>query len=269
MKTIAVGPYIPNISTALPFLAGDGWWQKPLRTGIHWITGLYPSAKILARADAQWSGKSNRFQEILLCAKVSLDATGTLPSHGSAVVVANHPTGPMDGIVFGAWLTAQRSDVLILTTEALAAIPSLRDCVIPLRLYDGPQDEISNAQSLRKVISHLRRGGVIAVFPAGSIELPDPHKQGSHLWQDSIFSIALRYQIPIHCVRLHQEHSKWTTRILHLHAWIRTLTMGWLFLLMCNKRHPLSIEQVISPHANDSASMLRVKAYEAVTLPQK
>jgi len=268
MKPIAVTPYIPNISTALPFLAGETWWQKLLRTFIHYVTGLYPSARILARADAQWNPEDNRFQEILHCAKVTLDATGTLPTHGAAIVVANHPTGPMDGIVFGAWLTAQRSDVRILTTEALATIPSLRDWVIPLRLYDGPHDEQSNAQSLRKVIAHLRRGGVIAVFPAGRIELPDPHHNSDH-WQDSIFSIAHRFQVPIHCVRLHQQHATWVTRLLKLHAWIRTLSMGWLFLLMCHKRHQLSIEHIIQAHDDVTPSKLRDMAFEVVNPSKK
>jgi putative hemolysin len=238
--------YIPDVCTALPVLSGDHWWKNLLRAGVHRLTGLHSSADILAKADATWDGKKNRFQEILTHSNVTLVSEGSLPKEGSALVVANHPTGPMDGIVLAAWLTTQRSDVRILTTEALTEIPSLRDIVIPLRLYKGENVSNSNAQSLRKAMAHLRHGGILAVFPAGTIAVShDPHAIPiEQPWKESVFALAMRCATPIVCLQIQQQHRPIIARILSLHAWVRTFAMGWLFLLMRHKTFRLRVKGI-------------------------
>jgi putative hemolysin len=258
--------YIPDVCTALPILSGDHWWKNLLRSSVHRLTGLHSSAAILAKADATWDGERNRFQEILTHSSVTLESEGHLPKVGSALVVANHPTGPMDGIVLAAWLTTQRSDVRILTTEALTEIPSLRDIVIPLRLYEGDNVETANAQSLRKAMVHLRRGGILAVFPAGTIAVPcDPYAAPiEEPWKESVFALAKRCAAPIVCLQIQQQHRPMIARILRLHAWARTLAMGWLFLLMRHKTFRLCVKRIIVSDPSHDSAQICAQAREAV-----
>lgn len=258
--------YIPDVCTALPILSGDHWCKNLLRRGVHRLTGLHSSAAILVKADATWDGERNRFQEILTHSSVTLESEGHLPKVGSALVVANHPTGPMDGIVLAAWLTTQRSDVRILTTEALTEIPSLRDIVIPLRLYEGENVENANAQSLRKAMVHLRRGGILAVFPAGTIAVPyDPYAAPiEQPWKESVFALAKRCAAPIVCLQIQQQHRPIIARILRLHAWVRTLAMGWLFLLMRHETFRLRVKRIIASDQSLDAARICAQAREAV-----
>jgi putative hemolysin len=258
--------YIPNVCTALPVLYGDHWCKNLLRRAVHRLTGLHSSAGILAKADTTWDGQRNRFQEILTHSSVTLESEGRLPKEGSALVVANHPTGPMDGIVLAAWLTTQRSDVRILTTEALTEIPSLRDIVIPLRLYEGENVENANAQSLRKAMVHLRRGGILAVFPAGTIAVPhEPYAAPiEQPWKESVFALAKRCAAPVVCLQIQQQHRPIIARILRLHAWVRTLAMGWLFLLMRHKTFRLRVKRIIASDQSLDAARICANAREAV-----
>ena len=258
--------YIPNVCTALPVLYGDHWCKNLLRRAVHRLTGLHSSAGILAKADTTWDGQRNRFQEILTHSSVTLESEGRLPKEGSALVVANHPTGPMDGIVLAAWLTTQRSDVRILTTEALTEIPSLRDIVIPLRLYEGENVENANAQSLRKAMVHLRRGGILAVFPAGTIAVPhEPYAAPiEQPWKESVFALAKRCAAPIVCLQIKQQHRPIFARILRLHAWVRTLAMGWLFLLMRDKTFLLVVKKIIVSDPSHDTAQICAQAREAV-----
>lgn len=258
--------YIPNVCTALPVLSGDHWCKNLMRSGVHRLTGLRYSAAILAKADATWDGERNRFQEILTHSNVILVSEGHLPKQGSALVVANHPTGPMDGIVFAAWLTTQRSDVRILTTEALTEIPSLRDIVIPLRIYEGENVENANAQSLRKAMVHLRRGGILAVFPAGTIAVPhDPYAAPiEQPWKESVFALAKRCAAPIVCLQIQQQHRPIVARILRLHAWVRTLAMGWLFLLMRHKTFRLRVKGIFKTDQATDVKQLCMQARDAL-----
>lgn len=250
--------YIPDVCTALPVLAGDTWWKNPLRALVHRATGLHQSAAILAKADAVWDGESNRYDQILKLCDVTWEGERSLPESGPALVVANHPTGPMDGIVLAAWLTSQRTDVRILTTEALSEIPSLRDIVIPLQLYDGTHVEKANAQSLRKAMGHLRSGGILAVFPAGTIAVPhDPQMPAiEQPWKESAFALAMRCAAQIVCLKIDQQHGPLVSRILRIHAWVRTFAMGWLFLLMKRKTFRLQVNQVIQ--TDEAADVLQL-----------
>lgn len=253
--------YIPDVCTALPLLAGDDWWKRALRFLIHRVTGLHKSASILAKADAAWNGAGNRFEAILRLCGVTKEGEGRLPESGPSLVVANHPTGPMDGIVLAAWLTSHRSDVRILTTEALSDIPTLRSIVIPLRLYDGKNVERANAQSLRKAMIHLRSGGILAVFPAGTIAVPkDPYSPPiEQPWKESAFALAMRCGAPIFCLSIQQQHGPVVSSILRVHPWVRTLAMGWLFLFMRGKTFRLQVNQRIqTDEASDALQLCNI-----------
>lgn len=260
--------YIPNVCTALPVLSGNHWGKNLLRSSLHHLTGLHNSAAILAKADASWDGKRNRYEEILEHSNVTLVSEGCLPKEGSALVVANHPTGPMDGIVLAAWLATQRKDIRILTTEAISEIPSLRDIVLPLRLYEGENVENTNAQSLRKAMVHLRSGGILAVFPAGSMAVPhDPYAAPiEQPWKESVFALAKRCAAPIVCLQIEQQHRPIVACILRIHAWVRTLTMGWLFLLMRHKTFRLSVKKIIVSDPSLDTAQICAQARAAVCL---
>ncbi len=266
MNPQSTARYIPDVCTALPILSGEHKGKKILRAMVHQLTGLYPSAAILADADSSWNGEENRFQKILRLCEVTIDSQGTLPTEGPALVVANHPTGPMDGIVLAAWLTQQRHDVRILTTEALAEIPTLRDIVIPLKLYEGKNIESSNAQSLRKAMIHLRRGGILAAFPAGTIAVPDDLHAPSieQPWKAAVFALAIRCQTPVVCLHIKQQHRPLVVRLLRTHAWVRTLAMGWLFLLMRKKIFGVVVKQTIAVDGAGEAMDLCHSAHRAI-----
>ena len=92
-----------------------------------------------------------------------------LPESGAAVVVANHPFGFSDALVLGHMLERRRSDFKILANTEVAHILGEADWMIPVDLSGTPDAARCNLQSMRKAFEHLRKGGMLAVFPAGKV----------------------------------------------------------------------------------------------------
>ncbi len=91
-----------------------------------------------------------------------------IPKKGPVVVVANHPHGLSDGIMFGELLTRVREDVRILANEQLSLCEELDPWLIKVDVYEDENAVRKNLAGMRKMISWLRNGGVLGIFPAGT-----------------------------------------------------------------------------------------------------
>jgi len=92
-----------------------------------------------------------------------------IPATGPLVVVANHPHGLVDGLVMGELIGRVRTDYKILTRSLLTGIPEIEDHMLPVPF---PHEENAREQSLEMrniCMAHLKRGGVIILFPAGRV----------------------------------------------------------------------------------------------------
>ena len=58
-----------------------------------------------------------------------------IPKTGSAILVANHPYGLLEGFLFTDMLARVRQDVKFLANGLLAQIPELKDVVIPVEVF--------------------------------------------------------------------------------------------------------------------------------------
>ena len=92
-----------------------------------------------------------------------------IPASGAAVVTVNHPFGILDGAILSSLLTKVRPDVRFLANGILSVIPELREMVIPVDPISGRSAVGSNGRGLRRSIEHLKKGGMLVIFPAGEV----------------------------------------------------------------------------------------------------
>ncbi|MEP7363607.1 MAG: GNAT family N-acyltransferase [Acidobacteriota bacterium] len=92
-----------------------------------------------------------------------------IPRTGPALVVANHPTGILDGAVLATILRGIRPDVRFLANEALAQIPELRELIIAVDPFTTKAAARCNHRAIRELLDHLQQGGMVVVFPAGEV----------------------------------------------------------------------------------------------------
>jgi len=96
------------------------------------------------------------------------EAWSQIPREGPLIVVANHPLGGLDGMLLTQELLRQRADTMVLTNELLSRFPEFEQLFIGLDVLSGAGVN-RNSRGIRTACKHLESGGVLLVFPAGTV----------------------------------------------------------------------------------------------------
>ncbi len=96
-----------------------------------------------------------------------------IPATGPLVVVSNHPSGLVDGMVLAEMVTRVRSDFKILTRSLLTGIPEVEEFMIPVPFPHEDNARELGLQMREDTLQHLRAGGVIILFPAGKVAMSE------------------------------------------------------------------------------------------------
>lgn len=93
--------------------------------------------------------------------------TSYIPATGPLIVVANHPTGGIDGLLMLKMLSALRVDVKVLADFTVPAIASCDSFFIAAET--GGFGDAAPKSLPPAAAAHLSEGGVLVIFPAGAV----------------------------------------------------------------------------------------------------
>ena len=108
-------------------------------------------------------------EELRIRYEVSPGDLARIPAAGPVVVTSNHPFGAIEGIILATVLRSVRSDVKLMANFLLGSIPELRDLFILVDPFARQTSTFANVRALRETLSWLKRGAMLAVFPAGEV----------------------------------------------------------------------------------------------------
>lgn len=198
MKYTSSQPMLIDLSSKLPSALPTplvGLMNRLL--GIDMLNADYQRLCLDGQPDANFFKRC--LQILGVTYNLGSDDYGRIPSSGPLLVVANHPSGGLEGIVAGAVLSAVRSDVRLLGNHLLGHIPEMRPWLIEVDPLARAQTQSRNRRSLKAALLHLRAGGCLLAFPAGSVahwqwgeqRVCDPP------WHASIARLALTAPTPV------------------------------------------------------------------------
>lgn len=154
-------------------VAPPAWLIEPLLnfTGLGELNEAYATLPPVAT-------NPNPFRRFLDHLKIRVQAheenTERIPTEGATLLVANHPFGGADGLALGALALSRRSDVRILVNSWLGEIRELEPWLIQIDVFDTKESTTANAGHLLAALRHLRQGGLLIVFPAGTVSQFNP-----------------------------------------------------------------------------------------------
>lgn len=125
-----------------------------------------------SRSDKPLAGEMLR--ELGIRVQVSERDLARVPKTGPVIAVSNHPFGLLDGVILTDLLTGLRSDVRILTNGMLGQVAELARICIFVDPFDRPENKAANGRALRAAITHVKKGGMLLIFPAGEVSHFDP-----------------------------------------------------------------------------------------------
>ncbi len=86
-----------------------------------------------------------------------------IPEYGPLVIIANHPTGTLDGLALLYAVSRVRRDVKVVTNRMLTHLEPLSSLFIPVDNIHGRTAKAA----LQQMDQQLQAGGVLIFFPAG------------------------------------------------------------------------------------------------------
>jgi putative hemolysin len=173
-----------------------------------------------------------------------------IPRSGPLVVVANHPTGGMDGILLSSLLLSVRRDVRMLAHVWFKRFPDLAEHMIFVDPTAGGSAR-ANARGVTSAVRWVKDGGALLVYPAGTVSFfrPGPWAVTDAPWQP-ICALLLRA-------------SRATTLPVHMDG-----RNGLLFHALCNVHPRLGVLRLPHELVNKRGKSLAISIGEPITYEQ-
>jgi putative hemolysin len=163
-------------------LSYAGTFKNPFKAGtirvIEWLTAKIQLLRLIrsfektgAPHGAPFWSKAVRHMGIRI--DTPADEIANIPATGPVVVVANHPSGLVDGMVMAELVNRVRSDFRILTRSLLTGIPEVEEFMIPVPFPHEDNARALGLQMRDETIRHLKAGGLIILFPAGKVAMSE------------------------------------------------------------------------------------------------
>lgn len=147
---------------------------------IEWFTGKLKILRMVnkfERHNADYRGQ-NFWRGALNIMGIELqtpeEQLANIPKDGPVVVVANHPHGMVDGMIFADLIGRVREDYRILTRSVLTGLDeAATSFMIPVPFPHDPEAQRKMVEMRANAMNHLAEGGVVALFPSGVVMSSD------------------------------------------------------------------------------------------------
>jgi putative hemolysin len=152
--------------------------------------------------------------------------TQTLPETGPLIIVSNHPTGLAETIILAHAILQKRTDLKILANHMLAKIPSLKDMILPINVFN--QSGLVNISSIKRAKATLAQEGILLIFPAA--EIADYHIKTHHTqerkWSRLPVKLALETHTDLMQIHINGKNSLSFYVMGYLHQNLRSLMIA-------------------------------------------
>jgi putative hemolysin len=163
-------------------LSYAGTFKNPFKAGtiraIEWLTAKVTLLRLIRQFEksgapmgAPFWPKAIRHMGITI--QTPPEEIALIPKTGPLVVVSNHPSGLVDGMVLAEMVNRVRSDFKILTRSLLTGIPEVEEFMIPVPFPHEDNARELGLQMRDDTMKHLKAGGVIILFPAGKVAMSE------------------------------------------------------------------------------------------------
>lgn len=126
-----------------------------------------------------------------------------IPENGPLVIIANHPTGALDGLALIYALSRVRRDIKVVTNRLLSHLEPLRVLFIPVDNIQGRTPK----SSLQQMDAHLQAGGALVFFPAGEVSRLTLKGIAERRWHSGFIRMAEKYRTPLLPVHIQAYNS--------------------------------------------------------------
>ncbi|MEM6311552.1 MAG: lysophospholipid acyltransferase family protein [Pseudomonadota bacterium] len=157
----------------------DDPWKASVIRVIEALTGKLAILRMIRKFEKRGAPSGQAFWRACLDV-MGIDLTtpqsqlDRIPKEGPVIVVANHPHGMVDGMIFADLIGRVRPDYRILTRSLLTVIDEVAGSyMIPVPFTHDEDAQRKMVEMRAAAMQHLANGGVVALFPSGVVASSD------------------------------------------------------------------------------------------------
>lgn len=160
-------------------LSYAGSFESPVQRGIirtiEMMTGKIKIGRLVRQFEREGVPQGREvFTRVLKTMGIDLETPDAelenIPKTGPVILVANHPHGLMDGIVFAELVGRIRPDFRILTRSLLTGLDEeANKYLIPVPFPHQPDAQEKMVEMRKEAMAFLKQGGLVALFPSGVV----------------------------------------------------------------------------------------------------
>jgi len=147
-----------------------------------------------------------------------------IPKEGSLIIIANHPFGVVDGLIFGHLISKVRKDFKVLVNEVLYREEILRHHLLPIDFRTTKEAMQTNINSRNEALKILKSGGAVAIFPAGGVATaPKPLKGKAEdlEWKKFVLKMIQQSDADVIPLFFHGQNSRLFQLVSHINMNLR------------------------------------------------
>ncbi|MGQ9797442.1 lysophospholipid acyltransferase family protein [Desulfosoma sp.] len=171
----------------------------------------------------------------------------TIPQRGPLLVVANHPFGGIEGLVAAQMVLAVRSDVKIMANAFLSRIPEMAPLLFGVDPFRARRSIDRNIGPLRMCFRWLKGGGVLIMFPSGTVSHFHLRKRAvvDPSWSETLGRLVLRSRCAVVPMHFEGANSLWFHLLGLMHPRLRTLLLPREMHGKCGRTIPVTVGRTI------------------------
>ena len=184
-----------------------------------------------------------------------------IPASGPAIVIANHPTGALDGMILIDLLSKARPDVKFMGNFLLSRIGPLKRFFIDVDPFAAKSG--GNVSGIRESLQHLSGGGLLVIFPAGEVATWQRGFRDvkDRPWPESVLKFIRKAQVPVVPVYIEASNSRTFRLAGKVHPMLRTLLLPRELVNKAGCSVPLRIASPILPKKTEDLSKTAYNSY--------
>ena len=224
------------------------------RAGLENLSGLEFVDRVIEKAGIKYN--------------VDMEQLNNIPQDGPVIIVSNHPYGFIDGLIMLQILSHVRADYKVMVNGMISKFDELDELFIPVDNFNVGSK--GNMGPMRNCIRHLKKDGILGVFPSGSVSNFSFKKRNvtDDEWSETVAGLARitgATVVPMHF----SGHNSLRFQLAGLiHPLLRTAMLPAEACRQIHNKIEVSIGQLVSPQTikgldNDReiADYLRVCTY--------
>ena len=253
----------PLIAERAPWLYRNRPGARIAKRCLHRVLGYDATVEIASSLQDAPASEIMGQMAARLSSMVVASGLGHIPTHGPALIVANHPTGIADGIILHGLIAAKRPDAYFFANrDILRVFPQMETMIAPVEWRKEKRSHAKTRATMSYVRDATAAGRLGIIFPSGRLAKRRGLRLHERPWMASAAMLARKFDLPVIPVNIQARNSALFYLFDMIHPTMRDITLFHETLNKARQPFQITVGEPISASAipsnsEDGIAMLR------------